>query len=535
MPTSQRKTERLATLLILVLGAVHAFATRQLVNGDGVSYVDIADKWLHLDSTAAVNGYFSPLYSWFLMLPLALNPSPRMESPLVHLLNYGLLIASLLAFRFFWSQLQRSFPEAPSVGSTLVAYSLFAWASLDMVSLGMVSPDQLYGTIIFLLMGVLIHLHREQTRTGWLWAVALGVIWCAAYLARAAALPVIAVTALIAFWSLRRSLPSLIKLASAAGLAIILSSPWAIALSRSKGYPTVGSTGSMIYAWHINGQPWEHARLPGMKHPTRLLSEAPTVYEFASPIIGTYPPWTDPSYWDEGMPMTIDIKANVIHLAKNLRIMLVHLLRLSGFLAALAAWWFWNGDPRSHLRTLIGLWWMWLPCLAGLGVYAALNVEPRYFASFWIIALLCLWVSVRPNPQSQQVANALAVGVALTVLLSLAEFTVTQFYLGGDGEKNMQTAEALNQAGVSPGAGLATIAIDNDIHWARLARTRVVAEIPTQNAQEFWNATPARQQEVLDLLRAAGVRYVVSGQPPRNAVASAWKPVGPRSFYLLPL
>src|SRR5207244_11393935 len=37
------------------------------------------------------------------------------------------------------------------------------------------------------------------------------------------------------------------------------------------------------------------------RHPTRLIYPTPPVYEFAGPIGGTYPMWTDPSYWYTGV------------------------------------------------------------------------------------------------------------------------------------------------------------------------------------------------------------------------------------------
>ena len=36
-------------------------------------------------------------------------------------------------------------------------------------------------------------------------------------------------------------------------------------------------------------------------HPTRQIMTHPPVFEFDGPVPGTYPPWTDPSYWNEGV------------------------------------------------------------------------------------------------------------------------------------------------------------------------------------------------------------------------------------------
>ena len=55
----------------------------------------------------------------------------------------------------------------------------------------------------------------------------------------------------------------------------------------------------------VNGVPWYHWQggPPGNGapvHPTRQVATNPDIFEFAAPIAGTYPPWYDPTYWDEG-------------------------------------------------------------------------------------------------------------------------------------------------------------------------------------------------------------------------------------------
>src|SRR5215831_15431337 len=95
----QRRLSRVAWLVVLVLGFVQAWATRYNIEPDRISYLDIADKYLQRDWTAAVNAYWSPLYSWLLAAAFYLfRPTSYWEYPVVHLVNFLLYLVAFGCF-----------------------------------------------------------------------------------------------------------------------------------------------------------------------------------------------------------------------------------------------------------------------------------------------------------------------------------------------------------------------------------------------------------------------------------------------------
>jgi len=81
------------------------------------------------------------------------------------------------------------------------------------------------------------------------------------------------------------------------------------ALSEAKGRFTWGDSAWLNVAIHVNGVPyvnWQGGPESSGQpiHPTRQLSMRPPIFEFATPIPGTYPPWYDPAYWNEGVRIT---------------------------------------------------------------------------------------------------------------------------------------------------------------------------------------------------------------------------------------
>ena len=57
------RVDRTFLILSVVLGGLQAWISRYAMNPDGVSYLDIGDAYLRGDWKAAINGYWSPMYS----------------------------------------------------------------------------------------------------------------------------------------------------------------------------------------------------------------------------------------------------------------------------------------------------------------------------------------------------------------------------------------------------------------------------------------------------------------------------------------
>ena len=123
--------DRILFLASLCLGFLHAWAGRYAMNPDGVSYLDVGDAFWRRDWRVAINGWWSPLYSWTMGVVLGIvKPSPHFEFPLVHLVNFGIFILALLAFRFLLRGIvpfvrERNASAVPEWGFLLLGYGAF--------------------------------------------------------------------------------------------------------------------------------------------------------------------------------------------------------------------------------------------------------------------------------------------------------------------------------------------------------------------------------------------------------------------------
>src|SRR5262249_7583188 len=96
--------------VVLLLGCVQLLAHRnRLSSADLVSYLDVANAYRRLRWQSALNGYWSPLYSWLLAAGVALvRPRATQEFTTVRLINLSIYLCAYGSFRFLLTRLIRA-------------------------------------------------------------------------------------------------------------------------------------------------------------------------------------------------------------------------------------------------------------------------------------------------------------------------------------------------------------------------------------------------------------------------------------------
>lgn len=558
-------------LLAVLLGAVQAWANRYKMNPDGISYLDIADAYSQGRWTEAVNAYWSPLYSWLLGLALfALKPSAYWEFPVVHMTNFLIYLVTLACFEFFFRQLLSYYQaktkddalnfRIPEWAWIVSGYTLFIWSSLIWITLFLVTPDMCVAALVYLAAGIILRIHtrsgswlrvcpaESSARTAFsggvlqpetrldnsLSFVALGVVLGLGYLAKAVMFPLALIFLAVGLFSagdFRRALPRLLV---ALLVFSIIVAPLAIALSTAKGRPTFGDSGKLNYAWLISGvRPYpvhwqgEQPESGVPEHPTRKIFDHPAVFEFGTPIPGTYPPWYDPAYWHEGITPKFNFLGQIRVLAKSLLFACYPLLPsfALGYLVLVR-----TGRQFSlSLRDLLKSWRLMVPAIAGLGIYLPVLLQPRYIPAFVVLLWAGVFASVRSaSPTASAKSRRWVVGVAIALLLVIPGTFAWQAsedfvnLLRGQ-HTEWQAAEGLQRLGLQPGEKVASVGTSFRFFWARLGHFKVVAEIPDEAS--FWQADPKTKSQVFKAIEGTGAKVLVAKKIPSES-ARGWQHVG---------
>ena len=531
--SSHRKLVWTCRAIAVALGAVQAWAFRYEANPDGVSYLDVADAYREGRWGDAPNGYWSPLYSWWLAVGAAiLRLSPSADFVLAHVMNFLAFIAALVAFEYFLRGVD-SFPDELSAMRQdrtrewwILGYSLFLWATLRLIGLGNITPDTLLAAAAFLVAGLLIRMRHAGAQ--WRHAGTLGVVCGLGYLTKLAFLPLTIVFLGVAavLWG-RNKRAILLVLLAAACLALV-AAPYVVALSGAKGRFTFGDTGRIAYAWMVNGVRSEVHWQGGPPtagvpvHPTRQISVTPEAYEFAAPLRATYPPWYDPSYWYEGVAVSVaPLTQARIAFGYLPRIFDLHAPLLLLAVAVLLALRVKAQSARGALRRG---WFLILPGLAALVMYASVFFETRYVAAFVVM----VWVGVlltleRFTPIAWR--RGLWLGAAVVLFVSTVPSLTPRLRALLPRARNAQGdyASFLIESGVRPGDEVAIIGDGHYAYWARLARIRLVAEVPSRSAADYWRNGRDEQQALVEKFRLAGAVAVVAVDAPRGLELFGWR------------
>jgi len=533
---------------------LQAWAERFSIEPDGVNYLDISYAYLRHDWHSAINAYWSPLYSWLLALVFGLtHTSLYWEATVLHAVNFGIYLFALACFGFFFRELTMLVSERASAADeqspqgwswTVLGYSLFTYSSLELVGLGTDRPDMFVSAIFFLATAILIRIRRGQTR--WRTYASLGAVLAGGYLAKAVMFPltfVFLVCSLFAFGNWKRAAR---RVALALVVFLAIGGPWAIAISRAKGRITYGDAGRISYAWFVNGLaslPQWHGEVPGVGtpiHGTRRLNDVPPVDEFATPVMGTYPPWYDPSYWLEGLRPHFELRGQLREIAVSgaeyFRLLSAEKSIAAGVLVlALFA-----GGASRYFRELYLVWTLWLPALATYGLYALVHVEPRFFGAPMVIFWCFLFAVVRlPRAEhSARVWNCVALAVALTMGVTIARQAAGDALAALKVSENTEwgVSADLMQIGLRPGDAVAVLGHSTlGDYWAHLAQVRIVADVPVEAVPAYWESSAQTKSRISIALRGTGACFIVTRFQPPMSEAQNWERLGATGYYALPL
>jgi hypothetical protein len=540
-------------LAAVLLGTAQAWAYRfQPSTIDLVSYLDIGDAYVRGDWHQAINGYWNPLYSWVLGIAMAVvRPSARYEYPVAKLVDFALYVLCLWSFRGFLRALRGVYrraigplgegrPAIPDWVWIVAGYTLFLWSSLTWITVSSNTPDMLAAALTYSAWSLWLRLDVWPHRVRYAW---LGVILALSYFARTPMFIVGCVIVLLL--ALRGGTVGSRRGAAQAGLIFLaLTVPFIVSMSLARGHLTIGDNGTLNHVWLtspggyiVPNRHWQGGP-PGNgypRHPSRLLWDTPPTFEFAAPIGGTYPPWTDPSYWYEGLRFHFDRRAEWSSLTDNIQFD----AELFGewFVLALAAIVVCAGDLRATLTAVVRNTPLWAPAVTGLVLYLFANdllvqrtptPQPpsRYVAIFAVVFICIIAVSLRFRPVNMRpmAQRALATCIAACSVAVLGILAVDHGAALRQPQPTApwQVAQDLQKTGVTRGMRVATIGSPSQhVLWARLARVDIVAEIPNQAA--FWATPPDNQALVLHLLARIGAQAVVSSSVPPSALDQGWQ------------
>jgi hypothetical protein len=556
----------------IILGGAQTWYVRHRIISDGVSYLAIAQAYLRGDWHNAINGYWSPLYSWVIAGYLAIfKPSPYWQVSSLHVINFLAFLAACWVFERFLNALLGEESRAPESGAEhstilIAGYCTVLFGGLTLIGIGYVSPDMVAYVFTGLLAWLTVLIYKGERKT-WVFIV-FGATLGLGYLDRSAFAFLAGIYVLAVIGNLLQQKSGIIRpLALILGAGLIVGGPFVFVLSTEKRTLTLGEAGKLNYGWEVAGAlrstHWqgEPGDIGTPVHPTRkILTNPVPVYEFSEPVSGSYPPWYDPSYWYEGIRPYFKLAPQLQRLRSNLIMTMLVTFACPAAAAAavllLACWRNWREVRTGLARN----WAVLLPPLAGIATYCLVFVDRRYIAGF----LAVLWISViyglRHCPRARD--SRVEVAARLLCLIVFAGLCLAR--MGPDLNRalidlahrhetypnfNWILAERFRNAGVKDGERIAFAGLSMNADWVRLMQSKIVAEVPiVYDRQDGWRnyvipddkdilafgkLSHEEMEIVLSAFRRAGAVIAVADRLPAKPVQEGWtRLIEPNSPYI---
>lgn len=503
-----------------------------------MSYLDMASETLKSGPHNLVNGHWSPLYPALISLMfLIFDPSPGLQFPVVHILNFLLFVAVLGCFTFFvrsWlaTPEDSSVKERDKLRITIpFCFGIFLWFTMEFVTVSEVSPDLCMAGMVFLAAGYCcrISFHGSDWRS----FAMLGAVLGLGYYTKSP-LFVLGLTllAILFIWPPPRSV-NRGRVLLAAITFLIVTAPLVALISKQVGHPSIGETGRLNYEWQVNGMPlytgWTGSTddahgVP--EHPPRILFDKPRTLEFAELVKGTYPLWYDPAYWYAGAKIRFNLNEQLAVLKTTFGAYYQLCIMTPGLLAgvlvlciSVRSWKILRASDRNSS-------WLILWALSALMMYAVVHVEPRYvggyFVLFWLAVYRLLWDRAKAGARIAVLATVLSTLFVPSSIVLVAETTQAVRERANQPDYVL-IAEGLRAAGVNRGDRLATVGYSLDAYYARYAGVQIVAQIV--DPDEFWRSSASDFEEVKKGLIKLGAKAIVSRDAPASVHDGGWREV----------
>ena len=586
------RLRKLLIVYLLLLVPIGWLATKYqpyLLDGDAVSYMDIADL-LHAHRWAgAVNGYWHPLYPAVLAFAqIVFHPTRWNEIPAYCAANYAIFLLELIAVAFFARALDslrtrtRVATEQPPLLSrgalTFLGLALVVIAAQRELAIGLVRPDALLQALMLFAFAMFL---QSLATESLIYAPLMGLFFGLAYLTKSFAFVValLSIAVMFAFqlWLQRRAI---IRVLTNTVLATFVfgavAGPYISALSHQKHRFDFGDSGALNYAWYVGGVEKMHLEPPPISptssfgratvhlvHPEKQLLASPGIYSYRAEPYGTYPDWFDTTYFNERIIPHLDAPVLIKRDTRNaVLVVRYHFNHPEAWILLLLL-------IAFGARTRFGNWRrdnFWLPMiLLGLAMwilYGMVNVEERYVTLAYIVVLLPIFAVLHaPQPKAGQPGRTPSSWLPTA---SIAMIVLLAFLAAGESlrialeQRRNETplphpwynrdmfsaAHALQILGVQPGDEIACMGAQaclNQNYWARLAGVRILTEVynPNSNLFEQWAGLPNRAQ-VLNVLRSQNAKVLVAQFDPRalnadSQAAQGWIRLDDTDLYAYPL
>lgn len=575
-PKISEPNRRLSIVLLFLatlLGAFEGVYGRVRYSGDAISYLNVA-RAVHAGDWKLA---FNPM--WGIGYPLLISAAsfvfpqtPTGEWLAIHCMNLAIFVAALLTFSYLvlvaarTARLRWILEDTAATRFLIVgAFTLFLSIELSMDNVSRVGPDMLVSCLVFLASALLIKLEEKpELRL----AILLGVITGLGCSIKNIFLPLMFLFAAAVFLTQKNRRAGLLAALTTVVTGVVCMTPYVSGLSWAAGHLTLGESGNINYAWHVNkledGAFWQGSSADPFGapiHPPVMALDRPHIYLFGEPFPVTFPPFFNPPYFYQGYRHIFHLKRQISAIVHNVY-QIVKAFKTQVILFAFVVCWilriFSVPGKGKWLGPRVGLWPLAVISVAGILLYVLVWVEGRYITSFLaMLLLIALFKLMAQGQAGSGMASAmpnrslliwiLVIGCAGTLIAT--EHDDVRDVLGHvrhhqlfNNDTEWTAGLYLQQLGLVPGDRVAIVSdlLDSSTaNWAYMDHLILIGQLrgekppyPVNDIDVFWHSSPQQQKDAMEIFHRAGAKLVFAMAKPDGVDAPGWERVPETPFWI---
>lgn len=226
---------------------------------------------------------------------------------------------------------------------------------------------------------------------------------------------------------------------------------------------------------------------------------------------------------------------------------MLEIFRDSGLIVGCLILYLVGGRRWSSIKDIAKHWALLIPGIAAFMMYSITCVRPRYMGAFVVLLWMGLFSGLRlpDSADSKRLVECATVAMLIVMMIAIGfSPALTAFSRAGEliagrnpwPHPHYQVAKGLNHMGIRSGDKVASLGTSFKAYWARLARVKIIAEIPSSRVVDFWAADSLVRSQVIERFASTGARVIVAKNLPSLASAYDWQRIGNTGHYayLLP-
>jgi len=526
------KIERRSFRIWLIFGFVATAAIGLAINllnlhrmkGDGISYLDLADRYLSLDAMGIANSSWSPLYPFLLAISkAAIRPGQYNEFVMVQFVNFVIFLATLMAFHWLFLNISRHASDESNLRSGyFISICLFVYCSLSLISSTGVTPDMLLFCILLAMTGFLVkYIDGVLGRD----ALIIGILCGFGFLSKAilfAITPIVFICIAAVSARNRKWKHAILPIAG----FLIISAPWIIFLSVSKGRLTFSDIGWINYCIDVGTCENDDRNYYLPVDDVSSLVIYRTQYDSV-----TFPPWFDLSERWVNAKVEISPQEQARSVIKNLNHTFGFLFSMFTIPFYLSVFLLVCMRFRDLIKVLKKLWMLLVVSLTG-SIYFLSHVEERYIAPFLFIFFLpfiITYLVATFEGRDRFVSWLLIFASGITLFAAFYPPIVGWRKMVDESSKTYRAAVTASNHGLLARTKVVVLGSGVDLYWAKLVGINIVGEF--EEPGRFWGLTKGEIGPVMCKLSDLGVSAIVTNSPPFNRELD-WKDIYPTKAYV---